>query len=122
MMDNILEKIEAAIEDIEKIQILFEQTFGEECPADKEIAEALKIAKTEHKELEQYRSIGTVEKCRLAMKKQTPDKPHVWGDGYDKKGSMIYDMYDCPGCGKSYEIDYDDYKYCPECGQAIELE
>ncbi len=29
---------------------------------------------------------------------------------------MVYDMYDCPGCGESYEDDYDDYKYCPKCG------
>lgn len=26
----------------------------------------------------------------------------------------------CPHCGKHYEIDYDDYKYCPERGQAID--
>ena len=71
-------------------------------------------------ELEEYRAIGTVEECREAREKQEPQKPDIWGDGYDDKGNMIYDMYDCPNCGKSYEIDYDDYKYCPECGQAID--
>ncbi len=25
---------------------------------------------------------------------------------------MIYDMYDCPNCGKSYEIDYHDKGIC----------
>lgn len=70
------------------------------------------------KEIQQYRAIGTVEECRKAMEKQKPQIPNIWGDGYDKEGNIIYDMYDCPGCGQSYEID-DKYKHCPECGQAI---
>lgn len=72
-------------------------------------------------EIRQYRTIGTVEECRAAVKKQTATKPHIWGDGYDDEGNIIYDMYDCPNCGKSYEIDYQDYKYCPECGQKLEI-
>nr|DAZ41388.1 MAG TPA: protein of unknown function (DUF1922) [Caudoviricetes sp.] len=50
----------------------------------------------------------------------TPIKPAIWGDGYDDEGNLIYDMYDCPNCGKTYEIDYDDYKCCPNCGQVID--
>lgn len=69
-------------------------------------------------EIQQYRAIGTVEECRKAREKEKPKTPDIWGDGYDKEGNIIYDMYDCPGCGQSYEID-DKYKYCPECGQAI---
>lgn len=71
-------------------------------------------------EIQQYRSIGTVEDCRAAMEKQTLKTPNIYGDGYDNEGNMIYDMYECPCCGTKYEIDYDDYKYCPECGQAID--
>lgn len=71
-------------------------------------------------ELEQYRAIGTIEECREAREKQIKKKPNIWGDGYDNEGKMIYDMYDCPNCGKSYEIDYSNYEYCPECGQAID--
>lgn len=71
-------------------------------------------------ELEQYRAIGTVEECKAAVEKQTAQAPQIWGDGTDDKGQIIYDMYDCPNCGQSYEIDYDDYKYCPECGQKLE--
>lgn len=70
------------------------------------------------KEIQQYQAIGTVEECRKAMERQKSQPPNIWGDGYDKEGNIIYDMYDCPGCGQSYEID-DKYKYCPECGQAI---
>lgn len=29
-------------------------------------------------------------------------------------------MYDCPNCEKSYEMDYEKYDYCPNCGQAID--
>lgn len=68
----------------------------------------------------EYEDIGTVEECREAREKQIKKKPSIWGDGYDSEGKMIYDMYDCPNCGKSYEIDYSDYEYCPECGQAID--
>lgn len=71
-------------------------------------------------EIRKYRSIGTVEECRKAADKQKPKIPVVWGDGYDNDGNIIYDMYDCPNCGKSYEIEYDHYKHCPECGQAID--
>ncbi len=71
-------------------------------------------------ELKQYRAIGTVDRCRAAVEKQTATKPHIWGDGHDDEGNIIYDMYDCPNCGKSYEIDYDNYKYCPECGQCMD--
>lgn len=71
-------------------------------------------------EIQQYRAIGTVEECREARERQRAKVPNIWGDGYDDEGNMIYDMYDCPNCGKSYEVDYDNYKFCPNCGQAIE--
>lgn len=72
------------------------------------------------KEIQQYRAIGTVEECREARGMMAPKIPNIWGDGHDRDGNIIYDMYDCPNCGKSYEIDYSDYKHCPECGQAID--
>lgn len=52
--------------------------------------------------------------------KATLKKPNIWGDGYDDKGQLIYDMYDCPNCDKTYELDYEKYDYCPKCGQAID--
>lgn len=83
-----------------------------------EFFEGLDIAIKALEEIQQYRAIGTVEECRKAMEKQKPQIPNIWGDGCDKEGNIIYDMYDCPGCGQSYEID-DKYKHCPKCGQAI---
>ena len=71
------------------------------------------------KELQQYKEISTVTECREAVEKQKPKKPHIWGDGY-ADGQLVCDMYDCPNCGESYEIDYDHYNYCPNCGQKID--
>ncbi|MCM1223435.1 MAG: hypothetical protein NC548_54200 [Lachnospiraceae bacterium] len=70
-------------------------------------------------ELQQYHSIGTVEECRDAREKQRAKIPNIWGDGY-ADGQLVYDMYDCPNCGESYEICYTDYDYCPKCGQRID--
>lgn len=83
-----------------------------ECPKSKELSM--------EEELEQYKAIGTVEECRTAMERQTAKIPDTYGDGYDRDGNMIIDMYKCPGCGQTYEIECDHYKYCPECGQAID--
>lgn len=82
--------------------------------------EASKLAIKSLEEIQQYRIIGTVEECREARERQKPKIPYISGDGYDNEGNLIYDMYDCPNCGKNYEVDYHDYKYCPECGQAID--
>ena len=47
--------------------------------------------------------------------------PTLWGDGYSD-GELVYDMYDCPNCGKHYELYYEKYDYCPNCGQKINWE
>ena len=55
-----------------------------------------------------------------ATEKQIPKKPDYEGDGFDEDGYLIYDTWICPNCGKHYEVDYDDYNFCPECGQALD--
>lgn len=55
-----------------------------------------------------------------AFRNYTVTKPIVWGDGYDDKGELIYDMYDCPNCGETYELYYTHHKHCPECGQKLD--
>lgn len=54
-----------------------------------------------------------------ASEKQIPKKPTLEGDGY-ADGHLVYDTWICPCCEKHYEVDYDDYEYCPNCGQAID--
>ena len=54
-----------------------------------------------------------------ALEKQIPKVPTYSGDGY-YNGEMVIDTWECPCCSKQYEVDYDDYKYCPNCGQHID--
>lgn len=51
--------------------------------------------------------------------RQTPKRPDVEGDGY-ADGHLVYDTWICPNCNERYEIDYDNYDYCPNCGQHID--
>lgn len=53
-----------------------------------------------------------------ALEKQIPKVPCYSGDGY-YAGEIVIDTWECPCCGKQYEVDYDDYDYCPNCGQHI---
>lgn len=64
MTKNYSERIENALNDIQKIQTIFRQRYQEECLADKEIEEVLKIARLEHEEIQQYQAIGTVEELK----------------------------------------------------------
>lgn len=54
-----------------------------------------------------------------ALEKQITKKPNIEGDGY-ADGQLVYDTLICPCCEKHYEIDYDNYDYCPNCGQHID--
>lgn len=54
-----------------------------------------------------------------ALKKQLPEKPFIYGDGY-ADGKLVYDSWACPNCGKGYELECDEYDYCPNCGQHID--
>lgn len=53
------------------------------------------------------------------LEKQIPKKPNLEGDGY-ADGYLVYDTWICPYCEKHYEVDYDNYDFCPNCGQAID--
>lgn len=45
------------------------------------------------------------------------------GDGY-ADGYMVYDMAECPNCGREFEYDYETWNcnFCPDCGQALKWE
>lgn len=55
-----------------------------------------------------------------AREKQIAKKPTYEGDGYAPDGTLIYDTWICPCCDTRYEVDYDDYDYCPNCGQKLD--
>ena len=72
------------------------------------------------KQLAEYEKIGTLKEVREAVEKQNPKTPTYEGDGYAPDGSFVWDEWICPRCGTSYEVDYDEYDYCPNCGQSID--
>lgn len=67
-------------------------------------------------ELERQRIALNLAASALDMRR--PRKPFIWGDG-EADGAIVYDMFDCPNCGRSYEIE-DRTNYCPDCGQALD--
>ena len=74
-------------------------------------------------EIQQYRSISTVEECRVAMEKQREKKPIMeTDDGIESiNGSSPY----CPSCGCELKdrIPFDKkdfYFYCLNCGQKFD--
>lgn len=71
-------------------------------------------------EVQKYREIGSIEECRASREKQIPKNPTYEGDGYAPDGTFVWDEWLCPCCGKRYEVDYDDYDYCPNCGQKLD--
>lgn len=66
-----------------------------------------------------YQPLGTLEEVREAVEKQKAKIPNLSGDGYFD-GKLVYDTYECPNCGKEYEMDYEEHDYCPNCGQHID--
>ena len=55
-----------------------------------------------------------------ALEKQIPKKATLEGDGYAPDGTFVFNIWICPCCRTRYEVDYDDYDYCPNCGQKID--
>lgn len=87
----------------------------EECPlygqtgADHCCEDALQVAIKALEELQQYRTIGTVEECRAAVEQQTARKVttnHSW---------THYHFF-CPVCN----MEVNDMKYCLNCGQKLD--
>ena len=71
------------------------------------INDALDMAINALEEVQQYRSIGTLYECRLAVEKMKPKRP------------INRCMFsECPTCGN---VEIKDCKHCPDCGQALIL-
>ncbi len=61
-----------------------------------------------------------VEDLKEAIEKQQSKKPNYEGDGYAPDGTFVWDEWLCPNCESRYEVDYEYYDYCPNCGQRID--
>lgn len=85
---------------------------------EKEAKEAIKTIKS-NMPTRGYEMIReSLDMAIIALEKQIPKTPDYEGDGY-ADGKLVCDTWICPCCGKRYEVDYDDYNFCPNCGQAI---
>lgn len=62
----------------------------------------------------------TIEYIHELESRDTAKKPSIDGDGYAPDGTFIWDTWICPNCNEHYEIDYDEYDFCPKCGQRID--
>ena len=70
--------------------------------------------------LARYEDTGlTPEQVQQLRERDTAKRPDYEGDGYDKEGNLIYDTWICPNCEEHYEVDYDRYDFCRNCGQKI---
>ena len=87
----------------------------------------LDMAITALKKIQQYREIGTVEKCREAVEKQKAKKPDIYTDTrnmVDLHGNVYTEqanIYLCPTCESFIGyVGNNIFHYCPVCGQAID--
>lgn len=81
--------------------------------------EDLTIAKVFLEDLEQRSKCNEINTLKKVLEKQIAKTQNYEGDGY-YNGELVLDTWICPNCGKSYEVDYDNYDYCPNCGQHID--
>lgn len=83
-----------------------------------EFLEALGIAITALKEIQQYREIGTVEECREARANQKPKivKDRKWAEKF--QGIPYCVQGDCPKCGCKV-IKSTNTNYCYVCGPLL---
>ena len=78
-----------------------------------------------YKRLDEYmKNTNRLPACYMAisaLEKQIPKKPTYDGYGYMPDGTFLWDKWLCPNCKSSYDVVYDDYNYCPVCGQRIDF-
>lgn len=87
---------------------------------EKKVREAIEIIKSNYPTSGYYMLCEALDTAIEVLEKQLPKKPNFEGDGYAPDGTFVYDTWICPSCEGYYEVDYDDYVYCPKCGQKLD--
>ena len=119
--DDYIEELEAEVEEYRAIGTV------KECRAAVDIYRELNERKLTSENTEEYMKFEdecikkgfTFKSLLEARERQTAKRPDYEGDGY-ADGHLVYDTWICPCCGKHYEVDYDNYNYCPDCGQKLD--
>lgn len=84
------------------------------------IAEMARDVRERLEELKPYEDTGLTPPEIMELKERNTPKEAIYeGDGCSDE-EMVYDTWICPNCGAKYEVDYDDYDFCPDCGQRLE--
>lgn len=100
-----------------KCNVMFGDMWLCEIP---EVAKALEERGKGKIDLDNCNSEELKSLLREYCQKEIPQKPTFEGDGYAPDGTEVWDEWICPCCGSRYEVDYDKYDYCPNCGQRID--
>ena len=110
------EDLEYYIQELKQAKYDIETYWEEPTKLSKAMGMAIKVLK----ENQEYKQLGTLEEVQKAVEKQKEKVPTYDGDGYAPDGTFVWDEWLCPNCGTRYEVDYDDYDYCTNCGQHID--
>ena len=78
----------------------------------------------EDRTIENYKEL--LKECYEVLPPVRPQEPKTVlysGDGY-ANGYMVYDMAECPNCGRKFEYGDETWNcnFCPDCGQALNWE
>ena len=119
--------IEVAIRALEEVQQYRAIGTVEECRKSVGICKSMIERNITPEDMEEYMKFEdecisegfTLKSLLEAGEKQKAKRPDYEGDGYSD-GHLVYDTWICPCCGKHYEVDYDDYDFCPTCGQKLD--
>lgn len=121
--------VDAAIQALEEVQQYRQIGSVELFAGTKKISDLTKKCGTIGKvfdECAEYAAIGTVEKCREAVEKQTAKRPEFVDTRFMNNGKYISDgcqlqkCYRCPNCNQHIFHVWDDELYCKYCGQHID--
>ena len=70
-------------------------------------------------EIQQYRAIGTVEECRVAVERMKPKK-QIIPDRRIQNGDEVCTEWKCPVCGLNVIEEPPCQEYCQRCGNKLD--
>lgn len=72
-----------------------------------------------YERLAEYEDTGLTPEQIMELKARDTPKEAIYEAYGDQGDGEDPDAWICPNCGAKYEVDYDDYDFCPDCGQMI---
>ena len=72
--------------------------------------------------LADYEDTGLTPPEIMELAERDTAKAIVHNRTRDINGIIVFNSKLCPNCGRSCSDDYDDYNFCPDCGQRLKWE